>query len=407
MPMTQHHDPYAALRIPYFRYLVTIRFLAILAIMMQAIAVGWQVYSLTNDPLSLGLVGLAEALPALTIALFAGHIVDHHNRKTILRISIGMFLLMAAMLCALSIVPHHFGTAPFYVAVVMCGLARAFLGPTLFALTGHVVPKELYSNATTWSTTFWQTGAVLGPLVAGFVYIAGPEWVYGVEAVILGVAVILVGLLPSAKVHTLPVATPVIKSLLEGVRFVKAQPLILSALSLDMFAVLFGGATAMLPVYARDILCVGPVGLGWLRAAPAVGSIMVAVLIAHNPPKRYAGTLLLACVAGFGLSIIGFGISTSFGVSMMLLFASGALDGVSVVLRGTIVQTFTPNEMRGRVASVNMMFIGSSNELGAFESGTAARLMGVVPSVVFGGIMTLIVVAVTALKAPQLRKLKL
>lgn len=400
-------DPYAALRIPYFRYLVTIRFVAILAIMMQAIAVSWQVYSITNDPLSLGLVGLAEALPALTIALYAGHVVDHHNRKNILRIAISVFALMAVMLCTLSILPPLFGTAPFYLAVVMCGLARAFLGPTMFALTGHVVPKELYSNATTWSTTFWQTGAVLGPLVAGFIYIAGPAWVYGVEAVFLIVAIVMVGFLPSAKVHALPAATPVIKSLLEGVRFVKAQPLVLSALTLDMFAVLFGGATAMLPVYARDILFVGPVGLGWLRAAPALGSIIVAVLIAHNAPKHNAGKILLSCVAGFGLCIMGFGISTSFILSMILLLLSGVMDGVSVVLRGTVVQTFTPNEMRGRVASVNMMFIGSSNELGAFESGVAARLMGVVPSVVFGGMMTLFVVAVTALKAPQLRRLKL
>lgn len=375
--------------------------------MMQAIAVSWQVYAITNDPLSLGLVGLAEALPALAIALFAGHVVDHHDRKTILRIAIGIFLLMAVMLCVVSLLPPIFGTTPFYLAVIVGGVMRAFLGPTMFSLTGHVVPKELYSNATTWSTTFWQTGAVLGPLAAGFVYIAGPEWVYGIEALIFGVVLMLVGGLPAARSRVLPAATPVVRSLLDGVRFVRSQPLIISALSLDMFAVLFGGAVAMLPVYARDILMVGPVGLGWLRAAPALGSIVVAVLIAHNPPKHHAGKILLSCVAGFGFCIIGFGISTSFILSMVLLFLSGVMDGVSVVLRGTIVQTFTPNEMRGRVASVNMMFIGSSNELGAFESGVAARLMGVVPSVVFGGIMTLIVVAVTALKAPQLRKLKL
>jgi MFS family permease len=407
MPETPRNDPYAALRIPQFRYLITIRFLAILAIMMQAIAVSWQVYALTNDPLSLGLVGLAEALPALSIALFAGHIVDHHDRKTILRIAIGIFTLMAAMLCVVSLLPPLFGTAPFYGAAIVCGIARAFLGPTMFSLTGHVVPKELYSNATTWSTTFWQTGAVLGPLVAGFVYIAGPEWVYGIEVFIFGVVLVLVAGLPAARVRVLPAATPVVRSLLDGVRFVRSQPLIVSALSLDMFAVLFGGAVAMLPVYARDILMVGPVGLGWLRAAPALGAIVVAVLIAHNPPKHHAGKILLSCVAGFGFCIIGFGISTSFILSMVLLFLSGVMDGVSVVLRGTIVQTFTPNEMRGRVASVNMMFIGSSNELGAFESGVAARLMGVVPSVVFGGIMTLVVVAVTAMKSPQLRKLKL
>lgn len=402
-----HSDPYAALRIPYFRCLITIRFLAILAIMMQAVAVGWQVYSITNDPLSLGLVGLAEALPALTVALYAGHVVDHHNRKKILRAALLVFGLMATMLCVLSVLPQQFGTTPFYIAVVIGGFARAFLGPVIFSLVGHVVPKELYANATTWGATFWQTGAVMGPLVAGFVYIAGPEWIYGVEAVIFIVAIVLVGFLPPTRACVLPAATPVVKSLLEGLRFVKAQPIILSALSLDMFAVLFGGATAMLPVYARDILFVGPVGLGWLRAAPAMGSIIVAVLIAHNPPKQHAGKILLACVVGFGLSIIGFGISTSFLLSLILLFVSGVLDGVSVVLRGTIVQTFTPDAMRGRVASVNMMFIGSSNEIGAFESGVAARLMGLVPSVVFGGVMTLLVVAVTARVAPALRKLKL
>lgn len=399
-------DPYAALRIPYFRYLIAIRFLAILAVMMQAVAVGWQIYAMTSDPLSLGLVGLAEALPALSISLFAGHVVDHHSRKKILRLSIVLFALMSAMLCMLSLIPPIFGTAPFYVAVVVGGLARAFVGPAMFALTGHVVPKELYSNATTWSTTFWQTGAVIGPLIAGFVYIAGPEWVYGVETVFFLVAIVLIHFLPMARARTLPAATPVVASLMQGVRFVFSQPIILSALSLDMFAVLFGGAVAMLPVYAKDILMVGSVGLGWLRAAPSIGAIVVAVAIAHNPP-RHAGKVLLACVTGFGMCIIGFGISTSFILSMALLFISGLVDGVSVVLRGTIVQTFTPDEMRGRVASVNMMFIGSSNELGAFESGVAARLMGVVPSVVFGGIMTLVVVAATTWRAPQLRRLKL
>lgn len=399
-------DPYAALRIPYFRYLIAIRFLAILAVMMQAVAVGWQIYAMTNDPLSLGLVGLAEALPALSISLFAGHYVDHHRLKKILRATIAVFALMAAMLCLLSILPPIFGTAPFYVAVIVGGLARAFLGPAMFALTGHVVPKELYANATTWSTTLWQTGAVTGPLIAGFVYIAGPEWVYGVETLFFLVAIVLIGFLPSARARTLPPATPVIASLMQGVRFVFAQPIILSALSLDMFAVLFGGAVAMLPVFAKDILMVGPVGLGWLRAAPAIGSIIAAVFIAHSQP-RHAGKVLLACVTGFGLCMIGFGLSTSFLLSMALLLVSGLVDGVSVVLRGTIVQTFTPDEMRGRVASVNMMFIGSSNELGAFESGVAARLMGVVPSVVFGGIMTLVVVAVTAWRSPQLRRLRL
>jgi MFS family permease len=314
---------------------------------------------------------------------------------------------MSAMLCVLSILPPFFGTAPFYVAVIVGGLARAFLGPAIFALTGHVVPKELYSNATTWSTTLWQTGAVLGPLVAGFVYIAGPEWVYGVETVFFLVVIVLIQFLPPARTRQLPPDTPVIASLMQGVRFVFSKPVILGALTLDMLAVLFGGAVAMLPAYARDILMVGPVGLGWLRAAPAVGSIVVSLLIAHNPPKHHAGKVLLACVAGFGCCIIGFGLSTHFLMSMVLLGMSGMLDGVSVVLRGTIVQTFTPDEMRGRVASVNMMFIGSSNELGAFESGVAARLMGLVPSVVFGGIMTLLVVVAAMWKFPTLRKLKL
>lgn len=376
---------------------------------MQAVAVGWQIYAMTNDPLSLGLVGLAEALPALAIALYAGHIVDHHDRKHVLVLTLTLLALMAVVLLIVSIVPlsWNWGTAPFYGAVVFTGFARAFFGPALFSLTGHVVPKELYSNATSWSTTFWQAGAVTGPLVAGFVYIAGPEWVYGIELAIFCVGIGLAFYLPPARVRALPAPTPIMRSLLQGVRFVMSSPIVLTALSLDMFAVLFGGAVAMLPVYARDILMVGPVGLGWLRAAPAIGSIVIGVMIAHNPPKQHAGKLLLGCVAGFGLCMIGFGISTSFILSMILLVMSGALDGVSVVLRGTIVQTFTPDEMRGRVASVNMMFIGSSNELGAFESGVAARLMGVVPSVVFGGIMTLIVVAVTVFKSPQLRKLKL
>ncbi len=400
-------DAYAALRIPHFRYLVGVRFLAIIAIQMQAVAVGWQVYSITNDPLSLGLVGLAEALPSLAISLYAGHIVDHSDRRTVLRAGLVIWTLMALSLFLYSVLPHTLGTWPFYAAVIVAGLARAFLGPAIFSLTAHVVPKDLYANATTWSTTFWQTGAVTGPLIAGFVYIAGPEWVYGSETVIFVLAGFIAGFLPSSRVHTLPAAAPVIKSLLEGVHFVFNSPLILSALSLDLFAVLFGGAVAMLPVYARDILFVGPVGLGWLRAAPSIGSILMVLMLAHNPPTRHAGRNLLFCVAGFGLCMIGFGLSHSFMLSLFLLAMGGGLDSVSVVVRGTIIQTFTPNEMRGRVASVNMMFIGSSNEIGAFESGVAARLMGVVPSVVFGGVMTLVVVVVTAWKSPKLRKLKL
>lgn len=400
-------DAYAALRIPHFRYLVAVRFLAIVAVQMQAIAVGWQVYSMTNDPLSLGLVGLAEALPALAISLYAGHIVDHSDRRTVLRMGLMLFVFIASSLCLYSMTSHALSTWPFYIAAVVTGLARAFLGPAIFSLTAHVVPKELYANATTWSTSFWQTGAVTGPLIAGFVYIAGPHWVYGSEAVIFFLACMVAGLVPASRVHTLPAAAPVVKSLLEGVRFVFSRPLILSALSLDLFAVLFGGAVAMLPVYARDILLVGPVGLGWLRAAPSMGSILMALLLAHRPPTSHAGRNLLLCVAGFGVCMIGFGISRSFILSLFLLALGGGLDSVSVVVRATIIQTFTPDAMRGRVSSVNMMFIGSSNEIGAFESGVAARLMGVVPSVVFGGMMTLVVVAVTAWRSPILRRLRM
>ncbi|PIR20681.1 MAG: MFS transporter [Deltaproteobacteria bacterium CG11_big_fil_rev_8_21_14_0_20_47_16] len=400
-------DAYAALKVPRFKSLVTIRFLAVLAVQMQGVAVGWQMYALTHDPLALGLVGLSEALPAISMGLFAGHFVDHHDRRMILSLALATCTAMAIALYSFTVLPHTLGTWPLYVAVAIVGIARSFFGPAMFSLTGHVVPKNLYGNAMTWSTTFWQTGAVTGPLIAGFVYIAGPEWVYISEAIIFLLAVVLSRRIPSMESRVLSVVMPVMKSLMEGIRFVTSHPVILGALSLDMFAIFFGGAVALLPIYAKDILFVGPVGLGWLRAVPAIGSILVSLFLAHNAPKQYAGKILLGCVAGFGLCIIGFGLSKLFILSLVLLCVSGVLDGVSVVLRGTIVQTFTPDAMRGRVASVNMMFIGSSNELGAFESGVAARLMGTVPAVVFGGIMTLVVVTAAAFKWPQLRKLKL
>lgn len=284
---------------------------------------------------------------------------------------------------------------------------RAFLSPANFALLGMIVPKKLYPNATTWSSTAWQTGAVVGPLVGGMM-IAATGFKYSLIGVFL---VEIVGLAALLRISPQPilkkVKEPILKSLGEGLRFVFSTQAILAALALDMFAVLFGGAVALLPVFADDILKVGEVGYGWLRAAPGIGAIITLFILSFTPLKTKAGLKLLACIAGFGITTIIFGISTSFALSFAMLLLGGMLDSVSVVIRGTILQLYTPDAMRGRVAAVNTMFISSSNELGALESGVTARWMGTVPAVIFGGCMTLVVVGVTYIKAPILRVLKL
>jgi MFS family permease len=404
------HDPYAALRIPNFRWFIVSAFTQTIATQIQTIVVGWQVYQQTHDALSLGLVGLAEALPYVAVALYAGHIADLGGRRRVAVISsIGM-LLCAAALFVYTMHPDvlaHGRVWPIYIVIFLSGIARSFVRPASSALAAELVERELFPNAVAWRTSVWQFAAVVGPAVGGVLYgFAGPRLAYGVVVVLMVIST--VALLFIAHQERLPEAStmPIGESLKVGVRFVFQQPVVLAAMTLDLFSVLFGGATALLPIFAADILHVGTEGLGILRAAPAIGSVVIGLYIAHRPPFRHAGKTLLIAVAFFGVCMIGFGLSHSFYLSLALLTLSGAADNISVVIRSTLVQSVTPDHLFGRVAAVNQIFIGSSNQIGEFESGVAAKLLGAAPSVIVGGVMTLVVVGLAAWHWPQLRTLR-
>ena len=415
------HDPYAALRVPDFRRLVSARVLFIVASQIQGVVVGWQIYELTNNPLALGLIGLAEAIPSITVSLYAGHVADSVPRK---RIIVPMMLVLFGCSLSLFLLTRPGGMAlfanqqvasfPLYVAMLylvlfVSGIARGFLGPAVFSFMPQLLPdRALLSNAVTWNSSSWQAAAVLGPAVGGLLFAKmGKGFAYGVDS---GLMLLSLLLFLSIAGRALPVREGerlnLGESILSGVKFIFANQIVLAALSLDLFAVLFGGAVALLPIFAKDILHTGPDGLGYLRAAPAVGSVLMAVWLTYSPMKRGAGRKLLWAVAGFGLATIAFALSTSLVLSLFLLFLTGVFDSVSVIVRSTLIHTYTPEYMKGRVSAVNNIFIGSSNEIGGFESGAAAKLMGTVTSVVFGGVMTLVVVAITAIKADKLRRLE-
>ncbi|MFI5304527.1 MAG: MFS transporter [Nitrospiria bacterium] len=380
----------------------------VLAYQMLAVVVGWHIYELTHDPFSLGLIGLAEVIPYFTSALFAGYAIDHYSRRTFGVFACGVISLNALALAVISTGKTH-GNAVVWIygSIGLVGLARAFIGPSYNALFAFILPRHLYAKAAGIGSSAFQLGLVIGPALGGVVMgFAGITWAYLASAFLAmsgGITLMILKTVvrPSAK------PSPVFNSIKEGLGFVFDNQIILGAQSLDMFAVLFGGAVAMLPAFIHEIFHYGPEGLGILRAAPAAGSIITGIILARYPIKRHAGRKLLTAVAGFGVCIIGFAMTNQFWLAAFILMWSGIFDGVSVVLRTTIMQLATPDEMRGRVSSINGIFIGSSNELGAFESGLAARVMGLIPSVIFGGLMTLIVVAATARFAPKLRKLEL
>ena len=407
-------DPYAALRFREFNIFLLLRFVLVFAWSMQFIVIEWQVYSLTKDPLSLGVIGLMEIIPALGMALFAGHFVDQTEKRDLFLWCIGLFSLISLGLFFVSTVStsglwtQNSVLFTIYAFVFFGGLLRAFFGPTIFSLVALIVPKKVYPNAATWNSSTWQMASILGPAVAGFtINWIGVRWSLCIVFVLVCVAFIL-GLLISKKPILNPkIGEPILQSLKEGVRFVFKTKAILGALTLDMIAVLFGGAVALLPVFAQDILKVGSEGFGLLRAAPAVGAFLTMLVTAYIPISKKAGLKLLAAVFGFGVCIIVFGLSTLFWISVIALFFSGIFDGVSMVIRQTILQLKTPDNMRGRVSSVNSMFVGSSNELGAFESGLTAKFMGTVTAVVFGGTMTLITAITTGLVSPTFRRLDL
>jgi MFS family permease len=401
-------DAYAALRVPDYRRFLAMRLMTTLTIQIMSVSVGYYVYDLTNDPLMLGFIGLAEAVPAIGISLWAGHIADKYNRRNILIACVSVLLCCSL---ALLYVAHNSPAlgkplvlASIYTIIFFTGIARGFFSPANFAFLPQIVRREQLQNAISWNSSTWEVASLTGLGMGGIIYGFGSVVAaFAVMSSLCFIGLVLVLQIAPRPVPPIDLAETALTRIKAGLRFAFGNQLIISAIALDLFAVFFGGAVALLPVYAKDILKVGPEGLGLLRAAMSLGAIAMAIYLAHRPLGKGAGRLMLVCVAGFGLCIIGFGLSTNFFLSFVILVLAGMLDGVSVFIRAALIQFQTPNNMKGRVSSVNSIFITSSNELGSFESGVAASLMGTVPSVIFGGLMTLGIVAVTWWKAPKLR----
>lgn len=401
-------NPYAALQISEFRMLLISRLLVTVAVQAQAVAVGWQIYALTKDPLFLGFIGLAEVLPSIGIALYAGHVADIVDRKQIALSAASVLMVCMLLLGIASFSVTHNSTliGIIFSIVALTGFARGFYGPAVFGLLADIVPEQLFGNATAWNTTSWQASAILGPLLGGSAYVfLGAPLTYMISALLFVGSLCCFWRIKSRTVLESQRTGSVLENITEGVKFVFSNEIVLGAMALDLFAVLFGGAVALLPIFTAEVFQIGPYGLGMLRAAPPVGALLTAAVLTHRPIVRESGRVFLAAVGGFGLCMILFGMSTNFYLSLALLAISGGLDGISVWIRTTIFQLVTPSNMKGRVAAVNGIFISSSNEIGEFESGVTAKLMGLIPSVIFGGCMTLIVVLVTSLKAPKLRNL--
>ena len=402
------HDPYAALRVRNFLWLTLSYAGSTIAREAQIVVVAWQMYEITRDPLSLGLIGLAEALPLIAFALYAGHVADRTARRPVaLAGTFGMLLSAIALLFfTKSGMIAHGRVWPIYLVIFLSGIARSFTRPAFTALGAEVVPREIYPNAIAWRSSTWQFAAILGPAVGGLIYgFGGAAAAYSVVSVLMAFALFTLWLVTHNVRPENAVGLPIGESVRIGLRFLLDQPILLSAMSLDLFSVLFGGATALLPIFAQ-MLHVGPQGLGVLRAAPAAGSLVTGIVVAHRPPMRRNGVALFSAVAVFGLCMIGFAVARNFWLSLALLTVSGMADNVSVIIRGTLLQTLTPAALLGRVSAVNQIFIGSSNEIGAFESGLTAKWMGTVPSVMFGGVMCLFVVVGVSAMSPPLRKLR-
>jgi len=406
--MAERHDPYVSLRNPNFLWYVASLVALTLGTQIQATVVAWQVYALTKDPLSLGLVGLAEALPFITAALYAGHIADRHDRKLLSMIALAVQLGCGVALLLLTVYARRLLSVtvlPIFGVVAVSGLARSFLQPARTALGAEIVPRHTYTNAITWRSSLWQFAAVVGPAAGGIIYgFSGARLAYIVETVLCAIGLLLFARIAYTRLPAVVTEMTIGENLTVGIRFLMTQPELLGAQLLDLFSVLFGGAPALLPIFASEILHVGPQGLGILRAAPAAGAVLISVLLVHRRMRK-AGPILFMCVAAFGACWILFALSRWFWVSLALLFISGMLDNVSVVIRSTLLTLRTPPHLLGRVSAVNQIFIGSSNEIGSFESGVAAKLLGTVRSVIFGGLITLGVVGVTAWKISPLRRL--
>jgi MFS family permease len=408
-------DPYAALRYPEFVNLITANSLITAAIMIQEVVIGYELYKITHDPLSLGFIGLAEALPYISLALFGGHYADRKDKRTIMQISQSIILA-----CSLGLIwvmsPENrteFSQTSLLLTVygilAIIGFAKGFYSPASSSLKAFLTPREVYSNAATWSSTFWQTGAIAGPGVAGFMYaymgLTNTLWV------VVGLFAVTQVMLAMISKKPIPViedtSISLWQSIKEGIKFVFEKKILFYSISLDLAAVLFGGVIAILPVFAEDILKVGAEGLGIMRAAPSVGAVLTIFMTAYYAPTHNAWRNMLIAVAGFGVATIVFAISTNFWLSVFMLFLTGAFDAISVVIRQTILQVVPPDNMRGRVIAVNSVFVSSSNEIGAFESGVAAKLLGTVPSVLVGGGLTMVIVTWVWLKSKDLFGVKL
>ncbi len=407
-------DPYIAMRFPEFRSYIVMRFLFTFAYQVQAVVIGWHIYQLTKDPLSLGLIGLAEAIPSIMVTLYGGYIADKSDKKKLLIWIIGSMLCCSAVLTVVTTdeVLRLIGQTPviiiIYIMIFFIGITRGFYSPTAFALMAQIIPKEHYTNSSTWNSGSWQIASIMGPAVGGLLYaFSGITACFLVIVTFLALALgCILFFVKNYPAYFVPKEN-IFKSLSEGIQFVFKSRMILGALSLDMFSVFFGGAVALMPIFAHDILKVGAEGLGFMRAAPAFGAVITMFILAKYPPMNKPWRNLLLAVAGFGISIICFGLSRNFYLTLLCLFFEGAFDSVSVIIRSTILQILTPEEMRGRVSAVNGIFINSSNEIGAFESGATARLMGTIPSVIFGGSMTILIVIFTYFKTKRLVPLSL
>lgn len=406
-------DPFAALRYQEFRSYLGMRFFFTFAYQMQAVIIGFHIYHLTKDPLALGLIGLCEAIPAIGIALYGGYVADKtEKRGLLLKIFTGVFLCSLVMLIVTTKQMHAYVPTGYIVPIMYCmifgiGIARGFFSPATFSLMAQIVPKTLYPNSSTWNSSSWQMASILGPAAGGLIYgFYGITVTYIIIITFIAIALVCIFFL---KPH-LPTFIPkesIVKSLTEGVQFVFKSKMMLGAMSLDLFSVFFGGAVALLPVFANDILRVGSEGLGFMRAAASGGAVITMLVMTRFSPMNKPWRNLLIAVTGFGTSIICYGLSKNFYLTLVFLFMEGAFDSISVIIRSTIMQLLTPDEMRGRVSAVNSMFIGSSNEIGAFESGLTAKLMRTVPAVVFGGSMTILIAGITYLKTKGLMKLSI
>jgi MFS family permease len=391
---------FSILRHPHFGRFVLSRVSSTLASQSLAVAVGWQIYALTDSTFYLGLVGLAQFLPMFLLTIVVGHVADRSDRRKIARLCQFIEAVVIALLAAATI-GGWISSGMILAGVSLFGAARAFEGPSMQALLPGLVGPTIFPRATAWSTSASQTAAIIGPALGGALYVAGPAVVYGVSALLLVCSAILVSTIRLEQ--SPPKREPAtLRSALAGLAFIRSRPAILGAISLDLFAVLFGGATALLPAYTRDILSVGPWGLGLLRSAPSVGAVAMSILLAHRPLRRRVGRTMLIAVAVFGLATILFAVSRSFTVSLGALIILGAADVISMVIRSSLVQLRTPDEMRGRVSAVNSLFIGTSNQLGEFESGVTASWFGLVPAVIIGGVGTLLVVLVWSRLFPSL-----